>query len=579
MVLLARRLSCVVGLALVLVLSLAGAGARADATPTWHSALDLTGGASLNGVSCASTTMCMAVDDDVEVSDGGPIGEFDPDTNSSQLNAVSCAPGTRFCMVVDQNGGAVSYTDGKFGDPQKIDGDTAFESVSCVAGGFCMAIDHNDTVFKYSGGSWGSTGTPLTQPAGYSNVTNVACVSSTFCVALASGTGGLHYSTWGGTSWTDHATPFDLNGLSAESLTCTATNFCLATDARGNAARFNGTTTWTVAPVDTGSQPELFSSCSGTTCQAIDDGDNVFSTTDGSSWSAGTPADIHPSTLFSTPAGVSCATTTLCVAVGGLGLATTYGLALTPPSTNPSIAGTATVGQTLTATHATLQNPDAWFSETWVRCDFPDSACIVVPGTTATTYTLTAADAGEYIDARETAGVGLDEANLPTSNVIGPISDGSAPPGGGTNPGGGPGGSPPGTGKATGTGTSTGTGTHTTPKPSTPRLSGSAATSSAGIVTVLLVCPKGATCHGTAVLTVSGASAAKAKIKTKKIGSASYSIAGGRSAKVKIKLTSAGKKLLKKHHNKLAATLTITPKGGRPATHKVTLKVKLKVKR
>jgi hypothetical protein len=53
-----------------------------------------------------------------------------------------------------------------------------------------------------------------------------------------------------------------------------------------------------------------------------------------------------------------------------------------------------------------------------------------------------------------------------------------------------------------------------------------------------------------------------------------YSIAASQTLKLRIKLTSAGKKLLKKHKNRLTVKLVITPSGGIATTTTIKLKIK-----
>jgi hypothetical protein len=60
----------------------------------------------------------------------------------------------------------------------------------------------------------------------------------------------------------------------------------------------------------------------------------------------------------------------------------------------PTIAGTAAQGQTLTASPGAWTAPDAAFTYQWQRCDATGANCVAVPGATAQTYAVTAADAG-----------------------------------------------------------------------------------------------------------------------------------------------------------------------------------------
>lgn len=89
----------------------------------------------------------------------------------------------------------------------------------------------------------------------------------------------------------------------------------------------------------------------------------------------------------------------------------------------PAISGTAAVGQTLTAsTGAWINNPTG-YTYAWARCDAATINCTLIPGATARTYVLTAADGGFTIRVRVTArnargsGVAI---SLPTRIVVGP---------------------------------------------------------------------------------------------------------------------------------------------------------------
>jgi hypothetical protein len=511
--------------------------ARAATGPNWLEAQRIEPGqGSISGLSCPTVTTCVAASASPIVQDDGPSFEpaSDPDPLSEE-NAVSCAPRTDFCMFVDVNGGAFTYDNGSFGTLTNMDANNELDSVSCPASGFCMAIDHNNTVFKYSGGAW-DNGTPLDLGGhSFSNFVNVSCASTTFCIALAATSDGELYYTWNGTSWSGPSSPFDTAGGYTVSLSCTSTTFCVETDEAGNASVFSGSGWSTPQNVDnTTATPRLYSSCVGTSCVGLDFNDNFVATSDGSTWSS--PVNIHASTLISGIESLACASATLCVAGDGLGNATTY--AIPPAPTTPTLTGTGTVGQTLTLTHASVQNPPVWYDDQWFRCDNPDTTCANDPISTSTSgYTLVAADAGEYIDARETVGFGFDEEGFLAgdhlvSNIVGPITTASGPP------------PPP------------------PPTPGRIKFTGSVSTSKAGVVTISLSCT-GGRCTGTVKLT-SG----------KTIGSAGYTLAAGQTVKITVKLTSAGKKLLKKHKGRLSVKLVITPSNGAPTT--ITIKLKAK---
>src|SRR5262249_50394415 len=94
---------------------------------------------------------------------------------------------------------------------------------------------------------------------------------------------------------------------------------------------------------------------------------------------------------------------------------------LAPPGviTGPSISGTTTVGQLLTA------DPGAWsgsptFAYQWQRCDAGGGSCVDIFGATSATYTLTVADQGHTLRVRVTAtnGGGSVPATSAASGVV-----------------------------------------------------------------------------------------------------------------------------------------------------------------
>src|SRR5947207_9173345 len=79
--------------------------------------------------------------------------------------------------------------------------------------------------------------------------------------------------------------------------------------------------------------------------------------------------------------------------------------AAAPPANTvpPSISGTPTVGQTLTASDGTWTNAPTSFAYQWLRCNGGGNSCASVPNGTQKTYTLVGADAGRTMRVRVTA--------------------------------------------------------------------------------------------------------------------------------------------------------------------------------
>jgi hypothetical protein len=69
----------------------------------------------------------------------------------------------------------------------------------------------------------------------------------------------------------------------------------------------------------------------------------------------------------------------------------------------PTISGTPTVGQTLTASDGTWSNAPTSFAYQWLRCNGGGNSCASVANGTQKTYTLVGADAGHTMRVRVTA--------------------------------------------------------------------------------------------------------------------------------------------------------------------------------
>lgn len=97
----------------------------------------------------------------------------------------------------------------------------------------------------------------------------------------------------------------------------------------------------------------------------------------------------------------------------------------------PTISGTATQGQTLSATHGYWTNSPSGYADQWQRCDPSGNNCQSIVGATAQTYTLTAADAGSTIRVEETAsnaeGSSTPAVSAPTA-VVQASGSGKQPP-------------------------------------------------------------------------------------------------------------------------------------------------------
>jgi hypothetical protein len=223
------------------VISTTNPGAGASA---WHVTTVEQGDGILFGVSCPSTDFCVAVD-----SGGNSLTSTDPTGGSSawtvsdidgsnEINAVSC-PSVDFCAAVDRSGDALTSADPAGGASAwtvtNIDGANELEDVSCLSASFCIAVDgSNLNAFIYNGNSWSAMRN--VEPPDTGGLQLVACVTESFCVA-ADQVGDVE--TYNGHSW---SSPNPMNsgpGTAVESISCSSVYFCLAVDG-SNAFLYDG---------------------------------------------------------------------------------------------------------------------------------------------------------------------------------------------------------------------------------------------------------------------------------------------------------------------------------------------------
>jgi hypothetical protein len=508
----------------------------------------------LNTVSCSAPSHCATGGRDLVVQDHAVrsdlSGQLSPSTE--KITAISCASGTNFCAVTDDSGGTYTLSGETLSARSQLAGvGHGFDAVSCPTSSFCMAIDDTGNTFKYSGGTWSSVATVGSLATATSGL-QVSCVSEAFCVAALPGSGSDEdYSEYNGSNWSP---PALLQAKVAEEtgLSCTSKTFCVGSDAADHTEIFSGSA-WAASQPHTEltTTSDQFSvSCSGTFCLADSPEEgSTFLSSDGTTWSPG------PSLTGAAAGGpVSCASSTMCAIVSASGFADTYALPDTL-ATQPSLAGSATLGATISLTSGTTANPEASVSDVFQRCL---GACMTLPGRS---YMTTAADAGASFQALESSGIGLDTQGPFATNTIGPISGpaiAGGVPGGGTSP-------PPPVG-------------GTSPHPlaatvGTAKVSGTSAQ-------VTVSCPVGSStsCPVKVVLAVteklSGGKvvgvSARQRATTRKVtlGTASATLQPGAHRQLAVSLNVAGKQLLTARHI-LKVDLSVTQNDAPPATRHI----------
>ncbi len=289
------------------------------------------------------------------------------------IASVSC-PTASFCNAVDDYGRALSWTSTSgWTSPQDIYGNIQMPSISCGTSTFCVAVGSEDEVtyaLTPSGATTPSWEGPVTiDPSRNSNsvtIRSVSCTSSTFCMAVDSGVGTCFGCStgdalfWNGTSWSAPAPVDSAYGFSQVS--CASSSFCSAIDYGGNVWTWTGGNNWTehqnVVQSDSGNP--VVSCGSPTFCAAIGNmslsasltagEDSYGAIWNGTSWSAYQQVPGHVSAGVT---GLSCTSSTFCMAVDSSGGYLTYavpsGTAPTTTSITPSI-GPRYGGSTVTIT-------------------------------------------------------------------------------------------------------------------------------------------------------------------------------------------------------------------------------------
>ena len=222
--------------------------------------------------------------------------------------------------------------------PNNLNGISCISSVECVAvGSYNNGTAGQTLVEAWNGSTWTVASSPNTSPNQGNDLRGISCTSATNCVAVGSYYNGTAQQTlveaWNGSTWSIEASPNTSpnqdNLLAAVS--CVSSTHCVAVGSYYNGttdqtliATWNGSN-WSIASSPNAASPngnDLYGvSCtSSTACVAVGfyhgtTDQALVETWDGSKWTIA-------STPILSPAGdnylndVSCSSTTACVAVG-----------------------------------------------------------------------------------------------------------------------------------------------------------------------------------------------------------------------------------------------------------------------
>jgi len=197
---------------------------------TWSPPITLTGANGLEGVGCAPTGYCAAVDAEgyAYSSDGG-LAWQGTSGDWGSVSAISCVSSS-FCVSV--SGGISQWNGDQWTQPTPYGSTASFAGVSCPTAAFCMAVDQSGQALQWNGQSWSALvriepGQPSTNSIGVSP-TGVSCPTAGYCAAVDDSGGVIQ---WSNGTWTRS----DVDaGVHLMSISCPTVSFCVAVDQSGN---------------------------------------------------------------------------------------------------------------------------------------------------------------------------------------------------------------------------------------------------------------------------------------------------------------------------------------------------------
>jgi YVTN family beta-propeller protein len=314
------------------VVSGPGTAASSDpgdgASATWSGNANADGANGLAAVSCASSSLCVAVSEGPSAASttdpgAGPAATWRSatvDPGQVFLDAVSCANGSPpLCVAVDNNGNAVTTNNGtSWTSPQFIDANE-LNGVACASNQVCLAVDNKGNLITTTNG--GSQWSSPMDIDGTTSLTGVACASVTVCAIVDAAGHALISTDANAATPTWHSQAID--GRNQFTAISCATSLCAATDGTGNILTTadpgdGATATWTLHSVDPGASFRAISCPSASFCAAVDDNGNTVTSSDPpttASWFAN-PVNANAFGLY----GIACPSSSLCLIGDNSGL-------------------------------------------------------------------------------------------------------------------------------------------------------------------------------------------------------------------------------------------------------------------
>ena len=202
---------------------------------TWSAPEHLNAGGSLSSISCPTTTFCVATGGEAVAYNGRTWHEVGS-LSSRDIYQISC-PTTTFCAATGASGlpgkpSSLAVFNGHTWSVQNTVSTGKVSDrvldVSCASATYCVAVNWNGKILMYDGSRWAT----LTK-VGPPGLISVSCVSESFCLALSDKGRSIvvHDDTW-----SDERNIPSLAAAFAYSVSCSTARECLAIGLDGRSA-------------------------------------------------------------------------------------------------------------------------------------------------------------------------------------------------------------------------------------------------------------------------------------------------------------------------------------------------------
>ena len=279
---------------------------------------------SISGISCPTSTNCMAVGDYmngtpyiITSSDGGLLWSLMPAPAEAGPLEVACTS-VADCVIVGQYA-AVTTDGGMSWNTSTIPGSPILDAVACPTAATCIAVGYglNSVGEVVTSTDGGATWSSQALPSGAPSLSSITCPTTTECFAAGSGAsaGAVIATTNGGATWSSQALPSGVTGL--VSITCPTATECFAAGKTATGGTVitttNGGATWSSVPLPSSYVAYSIGCSTASTCIALmyaSSGATAFVTTDaGGTWSTSRLQNT-------TPTGIACVSAKTCIVTG-----------------------------------------------------------------------------------------------------------------------------------------------------------------------------------------------------------------------------------------------------------------------